>query len=88
MVHINGEIKPLDWIDKNPKEVTKQILTYAKDANWPKVQEGLKEMAHLCGSRGMTRNQALIIRKDIIQGIEIFEPFAKTYIDLEERTIQ
>ena len=88
MSNINTDIKPLDWIDNKVKTVTKQIMEFGKDANWPKVQEGLKEIAFLCGKRGLTRNQALVIRKDIIQAIEVFEPLAKTHIDQLERIIQ
>jgi len=83
---LTANITPIQWIDNRLKVVTSQILDDGKEAKWALVHHGIKEMCFLCGRRGLTYNQFLALRKDVIIGIEVFEPLAKTYIELEEKS--
>lgn len=82
------DIKPIEWIDEKVKVITRQILDDGKEKKWDHVHQGLKEICYLCSKRGLTYNQFIALRKDIIEGIEKFEPFAKSYIEMAERGTQ
>ncbi|RLI49784.1 hypothetical protein DRO61_04615 [Candidatus Bathyarchaeota archaeon] len=83
-----SEITPIEWTDEKVKKVTREIINDGKNREWSHVHDGLKEIAHMSGSRGLSKNQFLALRKDIIQAIEKFEPFAKSYIEIAEKGLQ
>jgi septum formation topological specificity factor MinE len=83
-----SDITPIEWVDEAVKVVIRQTLEAGKASEWPQVKQGLREIAFICSRRGISQGQFEGLRKDIIQAIEKFEPFAKSYIEIQERGIQ
>jgi len=82
---MDGDLKPTQWLDAKVKGVTSQMLADSKEALWPQVVDGMKELAHLAGKRGLTFAQFLGLRKELIQTMELYQPLARTNIEVIER---
>lgn len=78
-------LTPKEWIDIGVLAVRKEMVSLAKQGDWPKVEQGMKEVAYMMAKRGLLYQQFLAFRKEFVEELEADQPFAKTYLELAER---
>lgn len=74
-------------LDEKLKNITYAILEDGKQGEWPKVHQGLRELCYMVKLKGLGLGDFELLRKEIIQALEIFHPFAKEYIQHEEKRV-
>ncbi len=74
-----------EYLDKTIKNIVHTIMTDGTNGEWEKVHDGLRELCFCCKVKGLGLGDFELLRKEIIQALEMFQPFAKTHIEQAER---
>ena len=79
-----NKMEKIGLLDKKIKDLTYSALVDASNANWQLVADCFKEIAYCCARRGLTYQDFIEIRKEIILAMEKENVLAKTLIEQYE----